>query len=285
MSDPKMYQQVIDANIALHSRLASDYSTCEPHFRPENVAAVESKLRAVAERAGGSRRMLDLGCGTGFMIQIGRRIFSEIHGVDVTQAMLDKVDRSGPARIELFRADSGAFQPEAGSYDVVTSYSFLHHLYDCTPTLHTAHRALKPGGCYYVDLEPNFEFWDAISKLPRDGHNDPIVKREIEMVAYKDEDIEKQFGVSADVFNKAEYGKSVLGGFSGSALESKLKDAGFGRVELFYEWFVGQGQMINDEMLPRDQRFANAQVVHDWLRRALPLSRALFKYLGFIAVK
>jgi SAM-dependent methyltransferase len=229
--------------------------------------------------------MLDLGCGTGFMINIGRSIFAHIDGVDVTQAMLDKVDRSGPALVELHRADSAGFPVEAGGYDVVTSYSFLHHLYDCVPTIHNAWRALKPGGAYYVDLEPNFDFWEAIGKLDRHGDYHPIVKREIEMVAYKDEDIQKQFGVSMDVFNKAEWGKSMRGGFSGAFFDETLRSAGFSRVDLFYEWFVGQGQMINDESLPREQRFANAEVVHGLLASALPLSRALFKYIGFVAIK
>src|SRR5262245_13313333 len=122
MPSERMYQQVLEANITVHSRLAADYSSCEPHFRPENVAQVTRKLRKVADAAGRGR-MLDLGCGTGFMINIGRAIFDEIHGVDATQAMLDRVERSGPARIELFCADTGRFAPAPGSFDVVTAYS------------------------------------------------------------------------------------------------------------------------------------------------------------------
>jgi ubiquinone/menaquinone biosynthesis C-methylase UbiE len=284
MNEREMYDRVVQANIALHDRMAASYRACEPHFRPENVANVLRKLRAVADAAG-RRRMLDLGCGTGFMIEIGRAIFEEIHGVDVSEKMLEQVDRRGPARVLVTLADSGRFPVEEGSYDVVTSYSFLHHLYDCGPTLKTAARALKPGGRMYVDLEPNYDFWAAVSTLERHGTYDPIVTREIEMVTYKDEDIEQQFGVSADVFNHAEYGKSMLGGFGADYLRAKLADAGFEQVEFFYEWFIGQGQMINDEALPREQRFANATVVHDHLQRLLPLSRSLFKYIGFVAMK
>jgi len=280
----QQYDQVVQANIALHQRLAADYNTGEPHFRPENVANVQRKLRAVADAAGHGR-MLDLGCGTGFMINIGRSIFQYIHGVDVSEAMMGQVDRSGPAHIELTLADSGSVPLEEGTYDVVTSYSFLHHLYDCMPSLKTAARALKPGGRLYGDLEPNYDFWAAVAQLDRHGAYDPIVKREIEMVTYKDEDIQRQFGVSTDVFNQAEYGKSVLGGFRGDDLRSKLADVGFTQVDVFYEWFIGQGQMINDASIAREQRFANAQLVHDQLQRLLPLSRSLFKYIGFVAVK
>ena len=103
------YQKVIEANIALHSRMSDDYSTCEPHFRPENIQKVEDKLKPVIE-ATNAKRLLDLGCGTGFMINIAKKYVQEIHGVDVTQAMMDKVDKSGNATIVLHNHDTGSFQ-------------------------------------------------------------------------------------------------------------------------------------------------------------------------------
>jgi ubiquinone/menaquinone biosynthesis C-methylase UbiE len=91
-------QRVIDANIAVHSKLAADYQACEPHFRAENVEKVTKRLAAlVAETRAES--LLDLGCGTGFIIAIAKQHVSRIVGVDVTQAMLDRVDRSGNAHI------------------------------------------------------------------------------------------------------------------------------------------------------------------------------------------
>ncbi len=284
MNEAEKYQEVIRANIALHTKVSSDYNTCEPHFRPENVANVERKLKAILDVTG-RNRMLDLGCGTGFMIQIAKKHVAEIHGVDVTQAMMDKVDTSGSARIKLFNSDAGSFPAEPGSYDVVTSYSFLHHLFDIGPTLATAYRALKKGGKYYVDLDPNYGFWEAIEKLDRRGDYHPIVKREIEAVTYKDEDIQKQFGVDREVFNKAEYGKSTLGGFTEEHLSAKLKAAGFAKFEFFYEWYIGQGALINDARFTVEQRFTYAAQVNELLQRAMPLSRTLFKYIGFIATK
>ena len=32
--EDQQYQKVIEANIAVHSKLAGAYNTCEPHFRP-----------------------------------------------------------------------------------------------------------------------------------------------------------------------------------------------------------------------------------------------------------
>jgi len=284
MSTSSKYQDVIKANIALHSRVAAEYNTCEPHLRPENVAKVEANLARLFEETGATR-MLDLGCGTGFMIQIGKKYVKEIHGVDVTQAMLDEVDTSGDASITLHNHDAGSFPVEAGSFDVVTSYSFLHHLFDIQPTLNTACQALRPGGKFYADLDPNFYFWEAIDRLDRDGPYDPIIKREIEAVTYKDEDIEKNFGIDRETFNKAEYGKNVQGGFKEEDLQEKLLKAGFKSVEIFYYWYVGQGALINDEQLDRDERFRHAEVMDGILKRLHPLSRSLYKYVGFVATR
>lgn len=282
-TDPN-YDEVLRANIALHSRLADDYARCEPHFRPENVRRVEAILVDLVRRAGGER-LLDLGCGTGFMIEIAKPHVRHVTGVDVTQAMLDKVDRSGPATIELLNCDTASVELEPAAYDVVTAYSFLHHLYDVRPTLATAFRALRAGGSFYADLDPNFYFWSEIHALDREGSYDPIVRREIEMVAFKDEDIERSFGVDREVFNKAEYGKNIAGGFREEDLVRLLRDAGFRAVELRYSWFLGQGALINDADMREDERFRHAEVMEGMLRRALPVSRSLFKYLGFVATK
>ncbi|HEX2682443.1 MAG TPA: class I SAM-dependent methyltransferase [Ferruginibacter sp.] len=278
------YQKVIEANIALHSKMSDDYSTCEPHFRPENIASVEGRMQPIFEETK-AKRMLDLGCGTGFVINIAKKYVGEIHGVDVTRAMMDKVDLSGDAKIELYEHDTGSFPAEAGSYDMVTAYSFLHHLYDVVPTLKTAYNALRDGGIFYADLDPNYYFWEGVNKLDRNGEYDGIVKREIEMVTYKDEDIEKNFGVDKDVFNSAEYGKNIKGGFKAEELEASLKQIGFKKVTFFYHWFIGQGQLINDEHFTKEERFRYAEISNLYLQKALPLSRNLFKYIGFTAQK
>lgn len=280
----ELYQKAIDANIKFHTTLADGYSKNEPHFRPENIAKVEAKLLKIVNDTN-ANKLLDLGCGTGFIIDIAKKYVKEIHGVDVTQVMLDKIDKSGFAKIQTFNHDTGSFPAELNSYNVVTAYSFLHHLYDIQPTLKTAFKALKSGGKFYVDLEPNFHCWEIINSLERDENYDPIVKREIEMVKYKDEDFKKNFGLPKEIVDYAEYGKNILGGFKQDDLMKTLIQIGFSNVEFFYYWFVGQGNVINDSGKPKEERFKNAEIIDELLQRALPLSRYLYKYIGFIATK
>ncbi|MBJ6759371.1 class I SAM-dependent methyltransferase [Myxococcaceae bacterium JPH2] len=276
--------QVIAANIEVHSRLAAIYEKTEPHFRPENVRFVEGRLRELAARTQ-AKRMLDLGCGTGFVIRIAKHFVPEIHGVDVTAAMLEQVDRTGPSRITLHQHDTGTFPAEPGAFDLVTAYSFLHHLYEVEPTLQTAARALRTGGCFYADLDPNFYFWQQVESLERGGNYAPVLRREIEAVAYKDEEMQRTYGIDAETFSHAEYGKDFLGGFREEVLREQLQRVGFGQVDFHYYWFLGQASLVNAPGVAPDVRQSNAAMVDETLKAALPLSRPLYKYVGFTAIK
>lgn len=277
------YEDVLEANRTLHTRMADEYNQ-EPHFRPENIAAVERRLTPLFE-ATNAQRLLDLGCGTGFIIDIAKHHVPAIDGVDATQAMLDKVDRSGPAEIRLFQADTATVDVEAGAYDVVTAYSFLHHLYDRVPTLQTAYRALRQGGRLYADLEPNFYFWEQVNQLDPAAEYDPIVAREVKMVSHIDAHVAEKFDVPPDLMNQAEYGKNIQGGLVEEILRAELTQVGFKDIRFFYHWFLGQGALINDPAYERDVRFGHAEVMAGMLQRAMPVSRPLFKYFGLTATR
>ncbi len=283
MDDPNQ-QSVIEANVELHSHLAARYDAFEPHFRPENIAKVQSRLKALAEKTR-ARRLLDLGCGTGFMINIARSLVDHIDGVDVTAAMLERVDRSGPAEIQLHHMDTASFRPDKGSYDLVTAYSFLHHLFDPAPTIAVAAQALRPGGLFYIDLDPNRYFWDAVRRLDPEASYDPVIERELRQLEYEDDAMRSEYGVTREVFDRAEFGKNVRGGFTAEELTTWLQDAGFSQVEVFHHWFVGEGRLIHDDAIDPEVRMACAHATNDALQRALPLTRHLFKYLGVIATR
>lgn len=278
------YAAVVRANQELHSALANDYNYSEPHFRPENVAHVEQRLQAVFATTK-AERMLDLGCGTGFLINIAKNYVKAIDGVNVTPAMTDQVDRSGPARIRVHLGDTGSFAVEEGAYDVVTAYSFLHHLYEIGPTLRTAARALRPGGKFYADLDPNYYFWQAIKALDPRGLYHPIVTREITSVTQKDEEIQQRFHVAKEVFNNAEYNKNITGGFREETLIESLKSAGFAEVEISYYWYLGQASVVNNPAGDTASRLEMARLFAATLEKGLPLTRSLFKYVGFVATR
>ncbi|GAC1576694.1 MAG: hypothetical protein NVS3B7_09710 [Candidatus Elarobacter sp.] len=268
---------VIRANIEVHTRMASTYQTNEPHFRPENQAKVRGVLERLARRAGGGR-LLDVGCGTGFVIDLARDLFRRIDGVDVTPAMLERVDRSG-GHVFVQEARAEALPFADGTFDMASSYAFMHHVTDHVSILREVRRVLKPGGLFYVDLEPNKLFWAAMIDLEaRAGSYSDIVMREIQSVLHTDDAVEDEFGISAQTFRDAEPIKSVLGGFAPDEFAADARAAGFSSVEVTPEWYLGQGAVLHG------QSEADAATIEAYLRRAMPATAHLFKYLRFVCI-
>jgi ubiquinone/menaquinone biosynthesis C-methylase UbiE len=282
MEDP--IKKAIEANIIVHSTMADDYNSKEPHFRPESIERVAAIIDEIFKQIK-FEKALDLGCGTGFMINILKKNAREIVGVDVTQAMMDKVDLSGSTEIKLLNSDTGTVELPCNYFDVATAYTFLDHLYDMTPTFKNTFNSLRKGGVFYADLSPNYFFWNAIKDLEHNKSYDSILQREVNAVLKKDEEIEKEFGIDKDVFSMAEHQKHKLGGLNEELLKEQLLNIGFTEVRFIYHWFVGQAELINNSKIELADRKLITDTMHQYLIRSLPLSRHLFKYVGFIATK
>lgn len=276
-----MLKEVIDANVKVHTAMADSYNSSEPHYRDENKAQVLAQLTQLRARSG--RRLLDIGCGTGFIIDLAKGMFDEIHGVDVTQAMLDRVDVSS-GNITLHNGSAEKLPFADNYFDAVTSYAFIHHVYRYEDVLREVCRVLRPGGFVYIDLEPNRDFWQAINLLENDNRIDrsslsKIVVKEIDSVLYTGERVEGEFGIEKSVFDKAEYTKTIMGGIDARDFEKSVRGMGFSECETTYLWFLGQGTVMHSISLEA------ARTVDNYLHETLPLSRHLFKYLRFILRK
>jgi ubiquinone/menaquinone biosynthesis C-methylase UbiE len=273
-----MDKQVLDANLEVHTRMAERYDAEEPHFRPENQEKVRSRLKALRARVPGGR-LLDVGCGTGFIIHLAVGVFDEIHGVDITPAMMQRV-RTDAGNITLHQSPAETLPFPDAAFDAVTAYSFVDHVADQGALLCEVARVLKPGGTFYADLIPNRLFWQALSKLKPEGGRpySDIVAREAEMVTANDKKVEQQFGIAANLFRRAEPGKEH-GGIDPAAFRGTALRSGFSACEASFDWFLGQGAVMHG------QSFADARIVEAYLRRASPLADHLFKYVYFHAVK
>jgi ubiquinone/menaquinone biosynthesis C-methylase UbiE len=273
-----MNKQVLDANVEVHTRMVERYDAEEPHFRPENQAKVRGRLEALRGRVPGGK-LLDVGCGTGFIIHLAVGLFDEIHGVDITPAMMQRV-KTDKGNITLHQSTAEAMPFADASFDAVTAYSFVDHVADQGALLREVARVLRPGGIFYADLVPSRLFWAALSALrPEDERAaSDIVRREADMVRENDKKVERQFGIPAELFRRAEPGKEE-GGVDPAAFRETALSAGFARCEVAFDWFLGQGTVMHG------QSFADAATVEAYLRHVAPLADRLFKYVYFHAVK
>ncbi len=273
--------EVLKANIEVHTVMADSYNS-EPHFRPENQEKVKKVLRelfASCPAKGKGGKLLDMGCGTGFVINLVKDFVQEIHGVDITQAMLDRIDVSS-GNITLHNSEAEKLPFKDAEFDMVTAYAFIHHLHDYKIALKEAYRVLKPQGVMYIDLEPNREFWKSMEALSKkkDNYSD-IVEKEINAVLHTDDQVAKDFNIKPETFRAAEFTKAYQYGIDSKEMIETAKKIGFKSCAASYQWFLGQGNVSHQ------QSFEDATTIDTYLQRVLPLSGHLYKYLRFVLVK
>ena len=133
----------------------------------------------------------------------------------------------------------------------------------------------------YADLEPNRHFWHNVMAVRTAVGPSvaPLARDEVASVLDTSARVEEEYGIPAQVFDLAEYNKSITGGIDPEEFEAQARSAGFTQVETTYEWYAGQGKILHGVSAQA------AATVDDYLRQALPLSRGLYKYLRFRAIK
>ncbi|MCB9026085.1 MAG: class I SAM-dependent methyltransferase [Bdellovibrionaceae bacterium] len=272
-------EEIVKANIQLHTKLSTVYNETEPHFYPENQDVVRNILLQLKKETQGNK-LLDIGCGTGFILNLSHDIFTEVCGIDATKAMLNRVDTKN-GKIKLFEGLAEELPFDNESFDVITGYSFLHHLFEVKDVVKESFRVLKKGGKAYFDLEPNKDFWLEIKSIKDMQANQfsALIQREIDSVKSTAERIEKEHGIAKEIFHKAEYIKDYKHGIDPNDFKTKAKEIGFSQVKVEYYWYPGQGNVI------REQSKETADMFDQLLKNLLPNSRYIYKYLRFILSK
>lgn len=146
---------------AYFAQVAESWDLLKTLHVPE--AAVEA---AVLEALGGRvvDLLVDLGTGTGRMLEVLAPAYRRGIGIDSSREMLavarSRLIGAGIARAEVRLGDIGALDPGIGSADVVVIHQVLHYFDDPGRMLAQARRLLKSGGeILIVDFAPhNLEF-------------------------------------------------------------------------------------------------------------------------------
>lgn len=273
----------LQANIEYHTKLARGYDKTQPHFRQENQKQVKKLMEEYSKKTSG-KRLLDLGCGTGFIIFLAKSYFTELYGVDITPAMLDlatkKIKNKKQKNIKLSLQSSDNLSFPNNYFDVVTAYSFLHHLSSPLPTLKEVYRVLRDGGIFYSDLDPNYYFWQSIKSVAKEKNVSDLLKIDIYSICQMIKDVLKtENNLDPQVIKNAEYIESFKGGFKEKFLKKIFARAGFKKNNFEYHWFWQEGRVIKDLSLN------DALYFEKHLRLALPITKNLFKYIKIEAIK
>ena len=110
---------------------------------------VPARVNFLRRDFGAARRVLDLGCGGGYMIDALARENVSIIGVDLAhQALVAARNRAQQQQYEaiLMRASAMALPFSAGSFDGIVCTDVLVHVPDPMKVVAEIGRVLKPGG-------------------------------------------------------------------------------------------------------------------------------------------
>ncbi|MGH2344561.1 MAG: class I SAM-dependent methyltransferase [Chloroflexota bacterium] len=164
MSDPVRNRRFYD-------RQASSYDRRWRHYQATTHHVLLAHLN------GSFRSVLDVGCGTGTLLEhlLEQYPAAEGIGLDASSPMLDVARRrlAGYAA-RLRRADAQRLPLPRHSVDLVTLTSVLHYLRRPSAALHEAIRVLRPGGTVgivdYVLSAGTSSLLDGLIRLYDPGH-------------------------------------------------------------------------------------------------------------------
>ncbi|MBM4134679.1 MAG: class I SAM-dependent methyltransferase [Nitrospira sp.] len=148
-------------------------------FRRRRAAAIRRLLP-------GSSRVLDVGCGRGYMLRALQDWGHEVHGTQLSSAAV-RFAREHLGLAHIFQGDLWDAAYPDGWFDFISLYHVFEHLPDPGEQLRELYRILKPEGLLYIEvpnsaslsarwLGPHWLAWD----LPRHlCHYDPATLSEI----------------------------------------------------------------------------------------------------------
>lgn len=117
-------------------------------------AYVTQVLRWYGPRAGAS--VLDVGCGTGAVMQLAQTLGYRAHGIDMSPDALTYC-KAKNLTVTLSTAEKINF-PDA-SFEVVVALDVLEHVQDHAAAVREIARVLKPGGIFIATVPAHPELW------------------------------------------------------------------------------------------------------------------------------
>ena len=115
----------------------------------EEIESVEYSYRLHEYKNFKDKKVLDVGCGNGYVLSKYATEGAEVFGVDITQASVDLCNkRFGYLGLKghFQVADAQAIPFPDDTFDCVCSMGVLHHVPDTQKAINEIYRVLKPGG-------------------------------------------------------------------------------------------------------------------------------------------
>lgn len=157
----------ISLNQEIHDRIAGTYEICHTEiFNPIEQARLRQMLQQslnILSNPLSDSKALDYGCGSGNLTRHLVEMGVNVVAADVSPAFLKDVQRkygkTGKVDTLQINGYDLADIPD-NSFDLVATYSVLHHVPDYLHIVREMCRVCKEGGVVYIDHERNNTYFD-----------------------------------------------------------------------------------------------------------------------------
>ncbi len=233
-----MSDDVKKANRQVYNNAAPDvYNRNESIFNRHRRLSISAIVSECA-RQSGNDACLDVGTGTGNLLEFLQEHFTEVCAVDIGERLLAKIAAAYPDCL-FAGADAEDLPFKAGSFNCVTCYALLHHLVSHEQIFSEAFRVLKPGGVLYTDHDPNYYFTRFYHILYKILHSNKP-------------------GFGTEVEELAEYHNTKSSGIDPEKLKEILLETGFSSVRIQYRITdKSSGNLVLNSVLVSMKTLAN----------------------------
>lgn len=136
--------------------LYAHYDHHERHFEPGpgEIDSLVAKVRRIERVLPSKGRILEIGCGRGFLLREAQRRGWQVQGVELEGSAGEHLLPELRGGVRFVRSEEDFDRLEPGAFDAVCSYQVFEHLARPAASLRAWARAVKPGGILVLDT-PN----------------------------------------------------------------------------------------------------------------------------------
>lgn len=218
-------EKIARINAQYHDMLAPVYDTFKEQNHPKVLDFYKLLIKKIYKKyitdEKKTLKILDFGCGTGYLEQFLKPKQNKITGIDVSSKMLSLAKKKYP-NVNYKKQDIYQFKAHE-KFDLIVENSVLHHLKDYEEVLVTCSKLLKPSGVFFGGAEPNYYCYHYLS----------IFKFLIRKVL-ADKRTLKTKDIKESLEPLAEYHMYFSEGFNPYEFKNKLMSLGFSRVEIIF---------------------------------------------------
>ncbi len=208
------------ANKHFYDTIAGDYECIDLRRSQTTIEWLRKKIKKISLQTNNTR-ILDLGCGNGFLTRAAKNLFHSLYSIDISYNVILPITSQTK---NVACADGFNLPFKDNTFDTVCCFAVLHHCYEHKKLFKEIHRVLKPNGIFYSDHDLDIEFMKNFY-IP--------MKIYRYFFDFEQKYLEKNKNINKDIYHLTEYHAE---GVPSNKIIQNLNDAGFRHINATRHW-------------------------------------------------